>query len=364
MERIFHPVGHGAFYTEKFHDTRNDSLSFTVVYDCGSLSYGALKGIIDATFTEGDKINFLFISHFHYDHINMVQYLKEICDIDYIIVPNLSFGVLVESLVHYAILGTDLVLTNEFVGLLSDVYNRADDKIIMIGTCDANCRMLDITDIPREINNNGRLLSNIEFGFRNWRYRPYVSIDGKTDDLLKEIKKDPHFKDVKWNDVNVHSLFDLIKTVDVDVLKEIYWKVYGNKHNSYSMPVYSGLNCTGRCRKNCHKQGTFSTICHTNCLYMGDYDAKSTNNCDALKRFYGDSWRRIGLIQVPHHGSEHNSDEELYSPNKLCIISSGREDRYGHPNQATINAIRSVGSVHTIVTEDKKTEQKFIYNLK
>jgi hypothetical protein len=36
MERIFHPIGHGAFYTERFYERDNDDPSLSVVYDCGS----------------------------------------------------------------------------------------------------------------------------------------------------------------------------------------------------------------------------------------------------------------------------------------------------------------------------------------
>lgn len=34
MRRIIHPVGQGAFYTERFFD--NDSVKALVVYDCGT----------------------------------------------------------------------------------------------------------------------------------------------------------------------------------------------------------------------------------------------------------------------------------------------------------------------------------------
>lgn len=38
MERIFHPIGHGAFYTERFYEDGNDDPLFTAVYDCGSFT--------------------------------------------------------------------------------------------------------------------------------------------------------------------------------------------------------------------------------------------------------------------------------------------------------------------------------------
>ena len=365
MERIFHPVGHGAFYTERFYEDGHPS--FTVVYDCGSFSYGQLKGIIDTTFKKGDKINILFISHFHFDHISMVQHLKSRCDIDYIIVPILSLSTLVESLIHYAIVSTDASLSNDILRILDDVYNRKDDSIIRIGEAESKgFNAIDITPIHDELNSNaGRTLTNVVFHFGNWRYVPFVQhIDNKAEDLLKEVKKDSHFNGIDWGNIDIDSLFDTIKNIDVEVLKDIYASVYKDKHNSYSMPVYSGLDCKSQCFKRCHKQGEFVTFCHTNCLYMGDYDAKSRTSYDNLKNYFKDYWDRLGLIQVPHHGSEHNSDSKLYAPNKLCIISSGRNDRYNHPDQTTVDAIMEAGSIHMIVTEDKNTKQLFKYQLK
>lgn len=365
MERIFHPIGHGAFYTERFYEDDNDAPLFTAVYDCGSFSYEQLKDIIDTTFKEGDKINLLFISHFHFDHISMVQYLKSRCDIDYIIVPVLSLSTLVESLIHYAIIGKGSSLTN-ITGILDDIYNRKDDRIIIIDKAEGtDLNAIDIDHLPDELNDNAeRILTNIIFCYKNWRYIPFVHIDNKADALLRKVRTDPHFSGIDWNNIDINVLFDTIKKIDVEYLKDLYANVYKDKHNSYSMPVYSGLDCKPQCHKGCHKQCEFVTFCHINCLYMGDYDAKSKTSYDNLKEYYKGYWKRIGLIQVPHHGSEHNSDSNLYDPNKLCIISSGRNDRYNHPDQATIDAIMEAGSIHMIVTEDKKTKQLFKYQLK
>ena len=164
MERIFHPIGHGAFYTERFYEDGNDDPLFTAVYNCGSFSYGQLKGIIDTTFKKEDKINLLFISHFHFDHISMVQHLKSRCDIDYIIVPVLSLSTLVESLIHYAIIGKGSSLTN-ITGILDDIYNRKDDRIIIIDKADGTgFNAIDIDHLPDELNDNAeRILTNIIF---------------------------------------------------------------------------------------------------------------------------------------------------------------------------------------------------------
>ena len=35
LKRTFHPVGHGAFYTEQFYSDVTNQQCFTVVFDCG-----------------------------------------------------------------------------------------------------------------------------------------------------------------------------------------------------------------------------------------------------------------------------------------------------------------------------------------
>lgn len=199
MERIFHPIGHGAFYTERFYERGNKYPSFTTVYDCGSFSYGQLKSIIDTTFKKGDKINLLFISHFHFDHISMVQHLKSRCNIDYIIVPILSLSTLVESLIHYAIIGKGLSLTNDITGILDDIYNRKDDRIIIIDKAEGTgFNAIDIDHIPDELNHNAkRILTNIIFCYKNWIYIPFVHIDKKADTLLRKVRTDPHFNGIQ-----------------------------------------------------------------------------------------------------------------------------------------------------------------------
>ena len=63
--RHIHPIGQGAFYTERFVDDNNATLA-NVVYDCGAnktLSNSSKK-MIEFTFCEDDEIDVLFISHF------------------------------------------------------------------------------------------------------------------------------------------------------------------------------------------------------------------------------------------------------------------------------------------------------------
>ena len=61
LTRIFHPVGFGAFYTEKHVDPHTMKY-FKIVYDCGTVTAGVnLDLMIQSRFNKGeqiDKINF------------------------------------------------------------------------------------------------------------------------------------------------------------------------------------------------------------------------------------------------------------------------------------------------------------------
>ena len=100
MIRTFHPVGQGAFYTERFYNEEQGKPVFMAVYDCGSVNVRQLKKAIDQTFGEDDIINLLFVSHFHSDHVNKIEYLKKRCQVKNIVIPVLTSGLVLESLVH------------------------------------------------------------------------------------------------------------------------------------------------------------------------------------------------------------------------------------------------------------------------
>ena len=69
IQRIFHPVGQGAFYSER-HENHN------IVYDCGSMSVNKSKKVVSQSFSKEDVIDILFISHFDYDHVSLIEDLK------------------------------------------------------------------------------------------------------------------------------------------------------------------------------------------------------------------------------------------------------------------------------------------------
>ena len=122
--------------------------------------------------------------------------------------------------------------------------------------------------------------------------------------------------------------------------------LYENKNDALALDILNAI-------KNDYK------FCPLNCLYTGDFEASNNDNFAKLKKFYSESWDSIGILQVPHHGSEHNLNCGLYTPPKLCIISAGIKDRYGHPDQQTLKAIHRMGCQYRKVTEKPETKMKF-----
>ena len=74
IKRIFHPIGQGAFYSE-----RHTSCNINIVYDCGTTNPRLLakQKVISQSFRKDDVIHILFISHFDKDHISLIDTLKK-----------------------------------------------------------------------------------------------------------------------------------------------------------------------------------------------------------------------------------------------------------------------------------------------
>lgn len=101
LERVFHPVGQGAFYSEQIYSGKN---VFEMVFDCGNdrgHNKKKLKEYSPELFNYFEhrinnnkdkvwKIDLLFISHFHADHISFLITYKGQYQVKNLIIPDLS----------------------------------------------------------------------------------------------------------------------------------------------------------------------------------------------------------------------------------------------------------------------------------
>jgi hypothetical protein len=89
----FDRAGQGLFYHGRIY---GNSQTFTVVYDCGTLSNitGAthnLSDVIQKNFRcEGPEIGLLAISHFDYDHVSHIPELLKMKNVDTVMLPHIS----------------------------------------------------------------------------------------------------------------------------------------------------------------------------------------------------------------------------------------------------------------------------------
>ena len=377
LKRIFHPVGHGAFYTEQFYSDGNDQPFFTVVFDCGRYetakkgwSYARYKRELenyisnDSGLMKGEPINLLFISHFHTDHILGIEYLLKNYKVERIIIPTLTVDIFLDSLYHIKEDEEGLAAIGRFIVKLDNEYK---DRICFVDIQDDGNNGNGDNDI--DLLNNG--LDNInsintctKLMIHKWYYKPYYKVDtGKRNALHAEFhRKFPLI--FKTNEITFRQICKAFKSEGPEAFKDIYANIFGkDKHNSYSLTLYSGMMCDKICHKQCHipANGKITNVqlCTNNCLYMGDYEALNQKQ-DCLKEFYTKEWENIGIMQVPHHGSEHNSNDGLYNMRRrICIISAASDDKYGHPDQSVINAIINNHSLPVVVSELRKTKQIF-----
>lgn len=93
-------------------------------------------------------------------------------------------------------------------------------------------------------------------------------------------------------------------------------------------------------------------------MYTGDSNLKDSELRNTLLRILHQRIKRIGLIQVPHHGSALNSSNNAFI--ELCedalpllFVSYGCCNRYGHPSTRLFGKLRADGYTIAEVTEKK-----------
>lgn len=349
IQRIFHPVGQGAFYSE-----RHEQQNINIVYDCGTeyinRNKKCMKNVVTHSFSKNDVINILFISHFDYDHISLINTLMNaVKKIEYVVIPLLhdeeikfisniynalgenNLGILVSDLNQY--FGEDIHIirvkpsNEERIEQIEPILLRNEDQVIPSGT-------------PIQIDSS-----------YDWCFIPFnYEYTTRNKEFIKELQNKNIDIDKLKNDIN----YIVERKKDI---RDIYKKVAGNI-NQNSMFLYSGP-LSRRCYRSI--RGWHGNCPHlyflpyndffsdkVACLYTGDGDLNITN----IKTYYEKFWELIGTIQIPHHGSLASFHQNILKDQKLlCPISVGKNNSYGHPSQKVIGSILSHECYPILVTE-------------
>lgn len=421
IQRCFHPVGQGAFYTERF---RIGKQTINVVYDCGSAtSLSDLKKIINNHFPKSKEkepeIEFLFISHFHHDHVCGLEHLLKLCRVKYVFVLLIhqdNVNVLLSLLNNFEAGGDKFVEAfilspentvrlhgqksdgfapnvifvppttnedgeqtdspipfnpNEFETRSTNQQSNAKGFVLPRGQhCFTFPQSLEVEESKSQILHKWCFIPfNFEFKERSWEFRQKLIEARIPIETVDDVKK-------VWQDEKSRKN-----------LKDAFDEVSNHKPNDNTLSLYSGP-----CRSDNFPSGLSFLIssnslfpptyfcrhlryccarfqhCGTSpcvpsnrlgAIYMGDFNpdqsGKTSSRVDFKKKYR--QWEDcVEILQIPHHGSRDNFHEDFAQIGRYHVISAGIKNRYGHPHPTVIQKILNLGGCPLLVTESPNSE--------
>lgn len=313
-----------------------------------------------------DVIDILFISHFDYDHISLIEDLKAtVKEIRFVVMPLLHPNEKILLFNIFTALGENNLAIlvnnpNRFFGgetriISVQVYKEKEEKEINSEEEEvANIEPFNLIGIEQnqEISSgtpiaidNGSDWVFIPFNYE-YKNRSKEFLDNLKDDEIEKLKSSEHIFDSEFRNkiktiykkingnINENSMFLYSgpPTKEDLTFQDLYWKNY--IFNNFPCYIFSY---------------SFSIEEKVGCLYTGDGNLSLVD----VKKIYEKYWDLIGTIQIPHHGSLASFDNKILKDNKfICPISVGKDNPYGHPSIKVISEILSHKSYPIYVTED------------
>lgn len=312
----------------------------TIVYDCGGESRLIVTAILPYILEKNSTIDILFISHYDNDHINGVQYLLHYCHVRHIVLPMVEeehklFAALSMPDSSFACrfaLNPDRTISEEIYAMRDNGERDKEPPYIHYvkpaehSYGDANVSEPLLID---DFENNQDIPENkaIRIGAPNddWIYLPFnrkvmtpnqwesflsflhLPLTAKSDDVIAYWKE-------HWIDERLYERLMRFPFERRHPLKEAWQAATGIPYrdiNEYSMALYSGPS---------------RNIGTSGCLYTGDYNAKKY--ITELCKFYIRVWGNINVVQIPHHGSINNFDDQLIIHGAIHVIPNKKVPSY------------------------------------
>ncbi|MFK7806965.1 MAG: MBL fold metallo-hydrolase [Saprospiraceae bacterium] len=391
----FHPIGQGLFYSGIFNHRNGNQ--FSMVYDCGSDSTPSkyLENQVDEFVNrlvddDDKKLDVLFVSHFHRDHINRISYLlNKTNGAKNVILPYLKENEMFLALFDF-ITGDDFVdsqgnFNEDIFNLISSPVSffreRKVDKIIFIHPDNDDDKdenfgnnegKPDNPDSPnfqfnfeinlkpnqKETSKDSDVIHFYSKGIlsvnRFWEFKlfnkPRAS---ETVDAFKEVIKIL----IKSKDLSPSKISLFIKSNKKTFKKDfqtIYFKHFGKGEliNQTSLIVYHGAT-NNDLWKNPYFYHPFPSR-YTGTFLCADITLDVTCINDLKRKWihYNKYFDNVVLFQVPHHGSENDMDLQVFQEftnTEVWLINFGLGNTHDHPRQKIVNMLADSAGVHKIV---------------
>lgn len=335
VQRVIHPIGQGAFYTESIHI---DGSVCNIVYDCGSGSGknapALLKREISSFYNENDVIDILFISHFDNDHINGISELrKKVSRIKNIVVPLVDC----DDIWYYWVENPDFLPFYNSLNTIADNVFRVKPQ-----TDGEEPRTIDLFELrdyrgdDRDVESGSKFIlsHNVDWCYITFNYDRKQRLTDLKAYLIAHGLSEAVFEN-GWGVISQH----------LDTIKEAYTKIVKDGANKSSLIVYSGGLSDSYDMCSYNRAYMRKWLEREGCLYFGDNDLNQLNLLPDLQRRLGQLVDRVGTIQVPHHGALKNFNYSIFGAFRYCelyFISFGNTNSYGHPSlRVVIDIIRN-----------------------
>lgn len=411
----FHSVGNGTFKLGivESQDTREN---FKWVYDCGSTSMTTLNRVLGAITRRGwpESIDMLVLSHFDNDHVNGVEEILKHCRVKTLVLP---FSEWAQTVREISVMGkkgtspsTALMQLNPVKWLASRNFDTHVEEIVLIqGGMDTSPvpygddepepepRDFQQDDDVRRFSQNyfslgsamsgasrvrilrhdrsiQALNSDFEFVFynaekdfaalgliekRNGQW--YAKHSGS---LLSDVKTDIQNTIMS---INLHQPLSKMPTGWRKTLKNCYENHFGHSgkaKNNISLCMYAAPIRATPCQfyvSNYYHVALYAKMptVRLATLCTGDIHLTSSVISDIQNHLGTQRWNRIGLVQVPHHGSQHSwepGNASLLAPAQFVHCASGTK-HHPHP------IVQADLSSSVVYTADRKQNVYVRYKL-
>lgn len=410
----FYPAGQGGFYAGGVYI--NDTMTLSVVYDCGTLSKKesieqSIHDFNNLLIKFNNRLNILVISHLDADHVNKLKILlTNIKQVDLIVLPYISritsilYGIrslnniLIKDKKFYIDFITNPISTIENITQIGKFMfvspNKCDDSDVFYD-------QIKISDENNEKNTlklKGKINKILEEKLEKVygeKYNDKIHVIDKELDLIMLDSNNAYvwlfkfwesevqyrknisgfFKELKLKHIDVSSMQNIRNALinNQKELRDIYRKNSFSINNTsivlYHSPtvaemyygyVYLIDDLTNQindcfCKDYlCGMSGDILSVGRSGTLLMGDINLKE--NYDELIKYFENEMNNLFIVTLPHHGSKNNWYYKFYK--KYCawlyVAQAGFSSKFSHPSYEVVCGLQKYNRRFCIVNEFKK----------